>query len=129
MWPRTNHNKSADNLALFLSFMFLLASALVPNSCGALWGIATLLCICFCAVSVAAPSHGDLRLLFTPTDDDDDYHLVQLYNGPDGTDYDLFWGTLNGYNFTGSVGDTLCHQLGYDKGEMTFGPPDPDLVK
>ncbi len=78
---------------------------------------------CICAVFVATPSHGDLRLI--PADDG--YALVQLYNGADGADG--LWATLNGYNLGGSVGNTLCHQLGYDKGDMVFRPPNPYVLQ
>ena len=59
-----------------------------------------------------APSYGDLEL---------EGDLVLIYMGPDGTDYAHMWGTLGATNQHGKeVGDTLCRQLGYEKGTMYF---------
>ena len=50
--------------------------------------------------------------------------LVMIYLGPDGTDYDKMWGTLDGMGAEGQsqVADTLCQQLGYDDGYIHLKP-------
>ena len=60
-----------------------------------------------------APSYGDVQLLKGG--------LVLIYMGPDGTDYDHMWGTLSGTKeHSENLGDTLCRQLGYAEGRVTF---------
>lgn len=48
--------------------------------------------------------------------------LVLVYMGPDGTDVDEYWATINGNNYHGNVAKTLCQQLGYDMGTATTPP-------
>ena len=47
--------------------------------------------------------------------------LVMIYMGPDGTDVDHMWGTLDGGGADG-VANTLCQQLGYDDGYTNYEP-------
>ena len=53
--------------------------------------------------------------------------LVMIYMGPDGTDVDHMWGTLDGTD-ANEVGDALCQQLGYHDGRIDLEPfrDDPD---
>ena len=48
--------------------------------------------------------------------------LVMIYMGPDGTDIDYMWGTLDGEEAEqNEIENTLCQQLGYDDGHVTLG--------
>ena len=58
-----------------------------------------------------APSYGDVQLK---------EDLVLIYMGPDGTDYDHMWRTLSGKREHVNLGDTLCRQMGYEKGKLNF---------
>ena len=57
------------------------------------------------------PSHGDVRVMCNT--------LVMMYMGPDGTDVDHMWGTLDAMNAR-EVANTLCRQLGYENGRPDF---------
>ena len=49
--------------------------------------------------------------------------LVMIYMGPDGTNFDHMWGTLDGEEarFQSDIEYTLCQQLGYTGGRYTRG--------
>jgi hypothetical protein len=55
------------------------------------------------------PSHGDLELLPSGR--------VLIYTGPDGSDIDELWATLNDQDRSGNIYKTVCQQLGYNDGQ------------